>query len=102
GGGGAAAFAGAVPAVPSTEGGGVVGAMPFPPQQTTAPVPAWIAQLWYPPAVIAEAVPAVPSTDGGGVVSPLISAPQQTTAPVPAWIAQLWPMATQLNGQKSP
>jgi len=37
------------------------------PQQTTAPVPAWIAQLCAKPVAIAEAVPAVPSTEGGGV-----------------------------------
>jgi hypothetical protein len=60
------------------------------PQQTTAPVLAWIAQLVRTDAAIAVAVPAVPSTEGGGVDSwrnPL--SPQQTTAPVPAWIAQL-------------
>ena len=39
-----AAIVKAVPAVPSTEAGG--GVSPLTPQQTTAPVPAWIAQLW--------------------------------------------------------
>jgi hypothetical protein len=57
----------------------------------TAPVPAWIAQLWTQPAAIAEAVPAVPFTEGGGVPSPKELEPQQMTAPVPAWIAQLCP-----------
>jgi hypothetical protein len=37
------------------------------PQQTTAPLPAWIAQLWEPPVAIADAVPDVPSTEGSGV-----------------------------------
>src|SRR5262245_45224109 len=85
-----AAIAEAVPAVPSTDGGGVASPETFPPQQTTAPPSAWIAQLWPPPAAIAEAVPAVPSTDGGGVASPETFPPQQTTAPLSAWIAQLW------------
>jgi hypothetical protein len=36
------------------------------PQQMTADVPAWIAQLWVAPAAIARAEPAVPSTEDGG------------------------------------
>jgi len=51
------------------------------PQQTTAPLPAWIAQL---PPEIADAVPVAPFTEAGGV----LSLPQQTTAPLLAWIAQ--------------
>jgi hypothetical protein len=61
------------------------------PQQTTALLFAWIAQLWLPkkPAEIAVAEPAVPSTEGGGVDAASLP-PQQTTAPVPAWIAHAW------------
>src|SRR5262249_61290002 len=90
-----AAIAEAVPAVPSTEGGGVVSPLTSTPQQTTAPVPAWIAQLWpmgaqlkiqnsAPPAAIAEAVPAVPSTEGGAAALPTGSSPPHATPPVPA------------------
>src|SRR5215471_17477461 len=84
-----AAIADAAPAVPLTEAGGVACNQSFAPQQTTAPLPAWIAQLCSSPAAIAVAVPMVPSTDGGGVASPSELSPQQTTFPVPAWIAQL-------------
>jgi hypothetical protein len=75
--------------VPFTDGGGAISGKPWIPQQTTAPVPAWIAQLWPPPAAIEVAAPEMPSTDAGGSVTPEPSYPQQTTAPVPAWIAQL-------------
>ena len=81
----------AVPLVPSTVTGGVdCPLFPLLPQQTTAPVSAWIAQLWELPAAMALAVPAVPFTESGGVDSPSASSPQQTTAPVVATIAQLW------------
>lgn len=83
------AIAEAAPVTPFTESGGVASPEELPPQQTTAPVPALIAQLWALPAAIAVAVPAVPFTDGGGVACPTLFAPQQTTAPVPDWIAQL-------------
>jgi hypothetical protein len=73
----------AVPKVPSTNSWG--GAC-LNPQQTTFPVPAWIAQLDRSAAAIAVAVPVVPSSDAGGDVSP---DPQQTKFPVTAWIAQL-------------
>jgi hypothetical protein len=53
-------------------------------------VPAWIAQLWLPPAEIAVAVPETPLTESGGIAWPSMSQPQQTTLPVPAWTAQLW------------
>jgi hypothetical protein len=56
--------------VPSTVGGAAACPKSFQPQQTTAPVPAWIAQLWFPPIAIAEAVPLVPSTEEGGVACP--------------------------------
>src|SRR5262245_48699158 len=49
-------MADAVPAVPSTEGGGVAPPWKFSPQQTTMPVPAWIAQLCALPSAIADAV----------------------------------------------
>src|SRR5262245_20565781 len=84
-----AAIAEAVPAVPSTEGGGVACPSRFQPQQTTAPLPAWIAQLCRPPAAIVKAVPAVPSTEGGGVACPKQSPPQQPNTSLPAWIAHL-------------
>src|SRR5262245_58946384 len=54
------------------------------PQQTAAPVPAWIAHAWPRPAPMAVAVPALPFTAAGTVI-----AGQHTTAWVPAWIAQL-------------
>jgi hypothetical protein len=57
----------AVPVVPSTEGSGVDWPELSYPQQTTFPVPAWIAQLCHPPAAIAVAVPAVPPTEEGTV-----------------------------------
>ena len=86
----------AVPLVPSTEAGGEAWftvawrrTEKFEPQQTTLPVPAWIAQLCLCPTAIALAVPLVPSTDGGGEASPSPFNPQQITLPVPAWIAQL-------------
>jgi hypothetical protein len=59
------------------------------PQQTTAPLPDWMAQLWDEPAEIAEALPAAPFTEAGGVACPISLAPQQTTTPLPDWIAQL-------------
>jgi hypothetical protein len=59
-----------VPALPSTEGGGVACPFQLAPQQTTAPLPAWIAQLWYLLVAIGEALPWVPSTEGGGVACP--------------------------------
>src|SRR5262245_47016375 len=83
-----AAIAEAVPSVPSTEGGGVACPWSFKPQQTTVPLPAWIAQLCPEPTVIAVAVPLVPLTDAGGVASPEALL-QQITAPLPDWIAQL-------------
>ena len=69
----------------STDAGGDISPYKFKPQQTTLPLPAWIAQLWENPAAIALAVPVVPSTKvgAGGEI------PQQATLPVPAWIAQL-------------
>ena len=77
----------AVPLVPSTEAGGDWLAEL---QQTTLPVPAWIAQLCEPPAAIAVAVPLAPLTEVGVDIWPPVLSPQQTTFPVPAWIAQLW------------
>src|SRR5262245_11178876 len=75
-----------MPLVPSTAEGGVDCPPELSPQQTTAPVPRWIAQLWDGAAAIAEAVPSGPCTDEGGGAGP---PPQQTTALVPAWIAQV-------------
>ena len=52
------------------------------PQQMTAPVVAWIAQLVTWPVAIAVAVPLVPFTEAGGVACPCVLSPQHTTAPV--------------------
>lgn len=60
----------AEPAAPFTEGGGVAWPEVSRPQHTTAPVPAWIAQLWPLPTAIAEAVPPLPFTEAGGVDNP--------------------------------
>jgi hypothetical protein len=67
-----AAIAEATPVVPSTEGGGVVPRrwLLYQPQQTTALVPAWMAQLCQ-PAATTEAVPVVPFTEAGGVALPV-------------------------------
>src|SRR5262245_49401543 len=81
-----AAIAEAVPALPSTEGGGAGPMMA--PQQTTFPVPAWMAQLRFWPSAIATAVPPVPFTERGGACRMSLW-PRQRLAPVPAWIAQL-------------
>ena len=43
----------AVPDVPLTASGGDASPDPFPPQQTTLPVPVWTAQVWYLPAAMA-------------------------------------------------
>jgi hypothetical protein len=80
----------AVPLVPLTDAGGKGWPLSLPaPQQTTFPVPAWIAQLWPAPAAMALVVPIVAVTAGDGAWPALLS-PQQTTLSVPAWIAQLW------------
>jgi len=50
-----------------------------PPQQTSAPVPSWIAQLKVSPAAIADAVPVLPVTEPGGVRCPSTPRPQQAT-----------------------
>jgi hypothetical protein len=62
----------AVPATPFTDVGGVACPLSFLPQQTTALVPAWIAQLCaaLAPPAIAIAVPAIPFTESGGVDCP--------------------------------
>jgi hypothetical protein len=60
------------------------------PQQTTALVPARIAQLCASPRPIFVALPLVPFTVGGGVDSPMSLSPQHTTAPLLERIAQLW------------
>ena len=61
------AIAIALPALPSTDAGGLAWPEKSSPQQATAPVPNWIAQLWKGPAAIAIALPALPSTDAGGL-----------------------------------
>ncbi len=60
----------AVPETPLTALGGVAWPLPSKPQQTTLPVPAWIAQLWKRPAVMSVAVPETPLTALGGVARP--------------------------------
>jgi hypothetical protein len=82
-----AEIAEAVPEVPFTAAGGVAAPWVSAPQQTTAPVPAWIAQECKSPAAIAVAVPALPSTEGGTVACPQGLSPQQMTRPLSAWIA---------------
>jgi hypothetical protein len=57
----------AVPESPLTAFGGVAWPSEFRPQQTTLPVPAWIAQLWAKSAAISVAVPEKPFTASGGI-----------------------------------
>ncbi len=64
---GPAAIALALPVVPSTDPGGLAAPKESSPQQTTALVPDWIAQLWRPPPAIALALPVLPLTDAGGL-----------------------------------
>ena len=71
----------AVPETPLTSSGGVAWPQRSQPQQTTLPVPAWIAQLWAPPAAMWVAVPEMPLTASGGVAWPKSSRPQPTTGP---------------------
>ena len=68
------------------------------PQQMSAPVPTWIAQLSAEPAATAVAVPEAPFTVDGGVAWPSESRPQQTTTPVPAWMAHACPPAGRDRG----
>jgi hypothetical protein len=74
----------AVPETPLTEWGGVAWPYESSPQQTTLRAPAWIAQLWPPPAAMSVALPETPLTALGGVAWPEKSSPQQTTRPEPA------------------
>ena len=67
----------AVPQTPLTVSGGVDWPRLSRPQQTTLPVPSWIAQLCSPPgslcsppAAMAVAVPETPLTASGGVAWP--------------------------------
>jgi hypothetical protein len=59
--------------MPLTASGGIVWPLPSSPQQTTLPVPAWIAQLWKPPNAMSVAVPKTPLTALGGVAWPSTS-----------------------------
>src|SRR5262245_43608867 len=78
----------AVPSTPFTDAGGTIAECNGPPpQQTTAPLAARIAQVWSSPAAIATAPPPDASIEAGGGAWPNVLSPQHTTLPVPDWIA---------------